>query len=73
MQNLAVGISKQSYNGLICANSFLMIVEGRLLILAVCCFTDKALMAPNLDSFGRDRALYQEHAKRRIAEREARR
>lgn len=30
-------------------------------------------MAPNLDSFGRDRALYQEHAKRRIAEREARR
>ncbi|GAB1300421.1 PAX3- and PAX7-binding protein 1 [Apodemus speciosus] len=36
-------------------------------------FKDKALMAPNLDSFGRDRALYQEHAKRRIAEREARR
>ncbi|KAB1283869.1 PAX3- and PAX7-binding protein 1 [Camelus dromedarius] len=35
--------------------------------------SDKALMAPNLDSFGRDRALYQEHAKRRIAEREARR
>ncbi|KAM4047704.1 PAX3- and PAX7-binding protein 1 [Anomaloglossus baeobatrachus] len=34
----------------------------------------KALMAPNLDSFGRDRAAYQEHAKqRRIAEREARR
>lgn len=31
-------------------------------------------MAPNLDSFGRDRAAYQEHAKqRRIAEREARR
>ncbi|XP_059542313.1 PAX3- and PAX7-binding protein 1 isoform X2 [Myotis daubentonii] len=35
--------------------------------------SNKALMAPNLDSFGRDRALYQEHAKRRIAEREARR
>ena len=50
-----------------------MIVEGRLLILAICCFTDKALMAPNLDSFGRDRALYQEHSKRLIAEREARR
>lgn len=30
-------------------------------------------MAPNLDSFGRDRALYQEHVKRRTAEREARR
>lgn len=38
-----------------------------------CCLADKALMAPNLDSFGRDRALCQEHAKRRIAEREARR
>ncbi|CAK6442111.1 unnamed protein product [Pipistrellus nathusii] len=35
--------------------------------------SNKALMAPNLDSFGRDRALSQEHAKRRIAEREARR
>ncbi|XP_059561575.1 PAX3- and PAX7-binding protein 1-like [Myotis daubentonii] len=35
--------------------------------------SNKAPMAPNLDSFGRDRALYQEHAKRRIAEREARR
>uniref|UniRef100_A0A8C5N263 PAX3 and PAX7 binding protein 1 n=1 Tax=Leptobrachium leishanense TaxID=445787 RepID=A0A8C5N263_9ANUR len=36
--------------------------------------SSKAVMAPNLDSFGRDRALYQEHAKqRRIAEREARR
>ncbi|KAF6120848.1 PAX3 and PAX7 binding protein 1 [Phyllostomus discolor] len=35
--------------------------------------SNKALMAPNLDSFGRDRALCQEHAKRRIAEREARR
>nr|XP_004468673.1 PAX3- and PAX7-binding protein 1 isoform X2 [Dasypus novemcinctus] len=35
--------------------------------------SNKALMAPNLDSFGRDRALYQEHAKRRVAEREARR
>ncbi|XP_023661080.1 PAX3- and PAX7-binding protein 1 [Paramormyrops kingsleyae] len=36
--------------------------------------SNKALMAPNLDSFGRDRAAYQEHAKqRRIAEREARR
>lgn len=31
-------------------------------------------MAPNLDSFGRDRAAYQEHSRqRRIAEREARR
>ncbi|XP_030648406.1 PAX3- and PAX7-binding protein 1 isoform X2 [Chanos chanos] len=36
--------------------------------------SNKAVMAPNLDSFGRDRAAYQEHAKqRRIAEREARR
>ncbi|XP_072254311.1 PAX3- and PAX7-binding protein 1 isoform X2 [Pyxicephalus adspersus] len=36
--------------------------------------SSKAVMAPNLDSFGRDRAAYQEHAKqRRIAEREARR
>ncbi|XP_056415451.1 PAX3- and PAX7-binding protein 1 isoform X1 [Hyla sarda] len=36
--------------------------------------SSKAVMAPNLDSFGRDRATYQEHAKqRRIAEREARR
>ncbi|XP_030058017.1 PAX3- and PAX7-binding protein 1 isoform X2 [Microcaecilia unicolor] len=36
--------------------------------------SSKAVMAPNLDSFGRDRALYQENAKqRRIAEREARR
>ncbi|XP_077198686.1 PAX3- and PAX7-binding protein 1 [Paroedura picta] len=35
--------------------------------------SNKALMAPNLDSFGRDRALYQEHVKRRTAEREARR
>ncbi|XP_075053266.1 PAX3- and PAX7-binding protein 1 [Mixophyes fleayi] len=36
--------------------------------------SNKAVMAPNLDSFGRDRASYQEHAKqRRIAEREARR
>ncbi|KAM4699586.1 PAX3- and PAX7-binding protein 1 [Discoglossus pictus] len=36
--------------------------------------SSKAMMAPNLDSFGRDRVLYQEHAKqRRIAEREARR
>lgn len=35
---------------------------------------DKAVMAPNLDSFGRDRAAYQEHNRqRRIAEREARR
>lgn len=35
---------------------------------------DKAVMAPNLDSFGRDRATYQEHSRqRRIAEREARR
>ena len=38
-----------------------------------CNFTDKALMAPNLDSFGRDRVLYQEQVKRRTAEREARR
>lgn len=37
-------------------------------------FSGKAVMAPNLDSFGRDRAAYQEVAKqRRIAEREARR
>uniref|UniRef100_A0A452GUK7 GCF C-terminal domain-containing protein n=1 Tax=Gopherus agassizii TaxID=38772 RepID=A0A452GUK7_9SAUR len=35
--------------------------------------SSKALMAPNLDSFGRDRALIQEHVKRRTAEREARR
>ncbi|XP_029459437.1 PAX3- and PAX7-binding protein 1 [Rhinatrema bivittatum] len=36
--------------------------------------SSKSVMAPNLDSFGRDRALYQENAKqRRIAEREARR
>ncbi|XP_018611070.2 PAX3- and PAX7-binding protein 1 [Scleropages formosus] len=36
--------------------------------------SSKALMAPNLDSFGRDRGAYLEHAKqRRIAEREARR
>lgn len=35
---------------------------------------DKAVVAPNLDSFGRDRAAYQEHSRqRRIAEREARR
>lgn len=34
----------------------------------------KSVMAPNLDSFGRDRAAYQEHSRqRRIAEREARR
>lgn len=30
-------------------------------------------MAPNLDSFGRDRVIYQEQVKRRTAEREARR
>ncbi|XP_042170059.1 PAX3- and PAX7-binding protein 1-like [Oncorhynchus tshawytscha] len=39
--------------------------------------SSKAVMAPNLmsvDSFGRDRTVYQEHARqRRIAEREARR
>uniref|UniRef100_A0AAY4AGN2 GCF C-terminal domain-containing protein n=1 Tax=Denticeps clupeoides TaxID=299321 RepID=A0AAY4AGN2_9TELE len=36
--------------------------------------SNKAVMAPNLDPFGRDRTAYQEHAKqRRIAEREARR
>ncbi|XP_016336892.1 PAX3- and PAX7-binding protein 1 [Sinocyclocheilus anshuiensis] len=36
--------------------------------------SSKAVMAPNLDSFGRDRTAYQELAKqRRIAEREARR
>ncbi|MFT7818499.1 PAX3- and PAX7-binding protein 1 [Arapaima gigas] len=36
--------------------------------------SSKAVMAPNLDSFGRDRGAYLEHAKqRRIAEREARR
>ncbi|XP_078416306.1 PAX3- and PAX7-binding protein 1 isoform X1 [Cetorhinus maximus] len=36
--------------------------------------SSKTVMAPSLDSFGRDRALYQENAKqRRIAEREARR
>uniref|UniRef100_A0A671VHX0 PAX3 and PAX7 binding protein 1 n=1 Tax=Sparus aurata TaxID=8175 RepID=A0A671VHX0_SPAAU len=36
--------------------------------------SNKAVVAPNLDSFGRDRAAYQEHSRqRRIAEREARR
>ncbi|XP_070773284.1 PAX3- and PAX7-binding protein 1 [Enoplosus armatus] len=36
--------------------------------------SNKAVMAPNLDSFGRDRTAYQEHGRqRRIAEREARR
>ncbi|KAI9542380.1 hypothetical protein NQZ68_020727 [Dissostichus eleginoides] len=36
--------------------------------------SNKAVMAPNLDSFGRDRAVYQENSRqRRIAEREARR
>uniref|UniRef100_A0A8C5DGA0 GCF C-terminal domain-containing protein n=1 Tax=Gouania willdenowi TaxID=441366 RepID=A0A8C5DGA0_GOUWI len=36
--------------------------------------SNKAVMAPSLDSFGRDRATYQEHSRqRRIAEREARR
>ncbi|XP_054611944.1 PAX3- and PAX7-binding protein 1 isoform X2 [Dunckerocampus dactyliophorus] len=36
--------------------------------------SNKAVMAPNLDLFGRDRALYQENSRqRRIAEREARR
>uniref|UniRef100_A0A1A8DVH5 PAX3 and PAX7 binding protein 1 n=2 Tax=Nothobranchius kadleci TaxID=1051664 RepID=A0A1A8DVH5_NOTKA len=36
--------------------------------------SNKAVMAPNLDSFGRDRASYQEASRqRRIAEREARR
>ncbi|KAM4727218.1 LOW QUALITY PROTEIN: PAX3- and PAX7-binding protein 1 [Anableps anableps] len=36
--------------------------------------SNKAVMAPSLDSFGRDRAAYQEHNRqRRIAEREARR
>ncbi|XP_074467443.1 PAX3- and PAX7-binding protein 1 [Sebastes fasciatus] len=36
--------------------------------------SSKAVMAPNLDSFGRDRAAYQENSRqRRIAEREARR
>ncbi|XP_047463778.1 PAX3- and PAX7-binding protein 1 [Mugil cephalus] len=36
--------------------------------------SNKAVMAPNLDPFGRDRAAYQEHIRqRRIAEREARR
>ncbi|XP_053561943.1 PAX3- and PAX7-binding protein 1 [Bombina bombina] len=36
--------------------------------------SSKAVMAPNLDNFGRDRVQYQEHTKqRRIAEREARR
>ncbi|XP_056140649.1 PAX3- and PAX7-binding protein 1 isoform X2 [Lampris incognitus] len=36
--------------------------------------SNKAVMAPSLDSFGRDRTAYQEHARqRRIAEREARR
>lgn len=34
----------------------------------------KAVMAPNLDPFGRDRAAYQELSRqRRVAEREARR
>ncbi|XP_034745951.1 PAX3- and PAX7-binding protein 1 [Etheostoma cragini] len=36
--------------------------------------SNKAVMAPNLDSFGRDRTAYQENSRqRRIAEREARR
>ncbi|XP_061904667.1 PAX3- and PAX7-binding protein 1 isoform X2 [Entelurus aequoreus] len=36
--------------------------------------SNKAIMAPNLDTFGRDRTLYQENNRqRRIAEREARR
>ncbi|XP_020495500.1 PAX3- and PAX7-binding protein 1 [Labrus bergylta] len=36
--------------------------------------SSKAVMAPSLDSFGRDRTAYQEHSRqRRIAEREARR
>ncbi|KAM6986286.1 PAX3- and PAX7-binding protein 1 [Aplochiton taeniatus] len=36
--------------------------------------SNKAVMAPNLDSFGRDRTAFQEHARqRRSAEREARR
>ncbi|XP_058483009.1 PAX3- and PAX7-binding protein 1 [Solea solea] len=36
--------------------------------------SNKAVMAPSLDSFGRDRTAYQEHSRqRRIAEREARR
>ncbi|XP_075288886.1 PAX3- and PAX7-binding protein 1 isoform X2 [Opisthocomus hoazin] len=35
--------------------------------------SNKALMAPNLESFGRDRVIYQEQVKRRTAEREARR
>ncbi|XP_032432288.1 PAX3- and PAX7-binding protein 1-like [Xiphophorus hellerii] len=36
--------------------------------------SNKAVMAPSLDSFGRDRAAYQENSRqRRIAEREARR
>ncbi|KAF7653297.1 hypothetical protein LDENG_00085100 [Lucifuga dentata] len=36
--------------------------------------SNKAVMAPNLDSFGRDHTAYQEHSRqRRIAEREARR
>jgi GC-rich sequence DNA-binding factor len=42
--------------------------------MSVLSVSGKAVMAPNLDSFGRDRTAYQELAKqRRIAEREARR
>lgn len=50
-----------------------VVVHKKIYNFSVCPLTGKALMAPNLDSFGRDRALYQEHVKRRIAEREARR
>lgn len=62
-------LSAQNKNEVMgCLNLSLLILTW-LLSLA-----DKAVMAPNLDSFGRDRTAYQEHGRqRRIAEREARR
>lgn len=56
-------------------NEVLGFLNSLLLVLTwLLSLADKAVMAPNLDSFGRDRAAYQEHSRqRRIAEREARR
>lgn len=62
-------LSAQNKNEVMGCLSFSLLVLTWLLSLA-----DKAVMAPNLDSFGRDRAAYQENSRqRRIAEREARR
>lgn len=62
-------LSTQNKNEVMGCFSISLLVLTWLLSLA-----DKAVMAPNLDSFGRDRAAYQEHGRqRRIAEREARR